>query len=303
LGGIILVIGVEKAVYYLHFQKVLFGIIGLLLGTILIWLVNPAILQIFSFFGLSEKLQKFLIIFMYHIFGLIFLFLFYLNAEDILSLLYEKSNPKIKVSKFVLPKVLDTSSIIDGRIVDIMQAGFIEGEVIVPNFVLRELQNVADSKDPMKRSRGKKGFEYLAKMKKLKKIKFEIVDIDYPDIDEVDMKLIKFASTYNAKIITMDYNLVKVAQVRGIQVLNINELINALKTLVLPGEEIEVSIIREGKNPNQGVGYLDDGTMVVVESGEELIGKKVRTIVTAVHQTEAGRIIFSKPIEKRTKHQ
>jgi uncharacterized protein YacL len=217
--------------------------------------------------------------------------------------MYEKYNPKIKVSKFTLPKVLDTSSVIDGRIVDIMQAGFIEGELIVPNFVLRELQNVADSKDPMKRSRGKKGFEYLARMKKLKKIKFEIVDIDYPDIDEVDMKLIKFASTYNAKIITMDYNLVKVAQVRGIQVLNINELINALKTLVLPGEEIEVSIIREGKNPNQGVGYLDDGTMVVVESGEGLIGKKAKTIVSAVHQTEAGRIIFSKPANKKSKNQ
>ena len=191
-------------------------------------------------------------------------------------------------------KILDTSAIVDGRIADICKTGFVEGNLLVPRFVLRELQQVADSQDPLKRNRGRRGLDILNRMRKEKKVNVKIVDRDFPEIRDVDAKLIKLAKVLEAKVITNDFNLNKIAELEGVEVLNINDLSNALKPYVLPGEELRIQIIREGKEENQGVGYLDDGTMVVVEDGRRYINTTIDTVVTSVLQTPAGRMIFAK---------
>ena len=191
--------------------------------------------------------------------------------------------------------VLDTSVIIDGRIADICQTKFIEGKFIIPRFVLKELQQIADSQDPIKRNRGRRGLDVLARVQKLPSVEFKIHEEEFPDTKEVDAKLVKLAQLLGGKILTNDFNLNKVAELQGVPVLNINELANALKPVVLPGELMEARVIKEGKEYNQGVAYLDDGTMVVVEQGRTLIGQTVRVLVTSVLQTAAGRMIFAKP--------
>ncbi len=192
------------------------------------------------------------------------------------------------------PKILDTSVIIDGRVADICEAYFMEGVLVVPQFVLRELQLVADSPDSLKRQRGRRGLEVLQRMQKMPNLDVEIAEDDFPQIAEVDMKLIELAKRYDAKIVTNDYNLNKVATLQGLDVLNVNQLANALKPVVLPGEAMRVFILREGKEYNQGVAYLDDGTMVVVDGGRRAINKTVDIIVTSVHQTTAGKMIFGR---------
>lgn len=191
--------------------------------------------------------------------------------------------------------VLDTSVIIDGRIVDICKTGFIEGGLMVPTFVLEELQHVADSADPLRRNRGRRGLDILAQIQKLPDADVQIISDDFDDVSEVDSKLIRVAQKYQAKILTNDYNLNKVAGLQGLAVLNINELANAVKPVVLPGEEMEVQVIKEGKEFGQGVGYLDDGTMIVVDNGKRFIGRTIHVVVTSVLQTSAGRMIFGKP--------
>jgi uncharacterized protein YacL len=191
-------------------------------------------------------------------------------------------------------KILDTSVIIDGRIADIAETGFLDGIVVIPQFVLRELQLVADSADSLKRNRGRRGLDILQRVQKIVTVTVQIVEDDFPTIREVDLKLIELAKVYEAKIITNDFNLNKVAQLQGVEVLNINELANALKPIVLPGETMRVFILKEGKEYNQGVAYLDDGTMVVVDNARKLIGKNVDIAVTSVLQTTAGKMIFGK---------
>lgn len=191
-------------------------------------------------------------------------------------------------------KILDTSVIIDGRIADVCESGFLEGVFILPQFILQELQHVADSADTIKRARGRRGLDILHKVQKMSNITVRIVDEDFPKIKEVDSKLVALAKLLNAKVITNDFNLNKVAELQGVSVLNINELANALKPVVLPGELIKVFILKEGKEHNQGVAYLDDGTMVVIENARRLIGKNADVTVTSVLQTTAGRMIFSK---------
>ena len=191
--------------------------------------------------------------------------------------------------------ILDTSVIIDGRIADICQTKFIEGRFIIPRFVLKELQQIADSQDPIKRNRGRRGLDVLARMQKLPHVDFKINEEEFQETKEVDAKLVKLAKLLGGKILTNDFNLNKVAELQGVPVLNINELANALKPVVLPGELLETRVIKEGKEYNQGVAYLDDGTMVVVEQGRSLIGQTVRVLVTSVLQTAAGRMIFAKP--------
>jgi uncharacterized protein YacL len=191
-------------------------------------------------------------------------------------------------------KVLDTSVIIDGRVADICKAGFLEGTLVVPHFVLRELQQIADSADSIKRNRGRRGLDILEKVKSSPGITVQIVEKDYPDVKEVDLKLIELAKELGAKIVTNDFNLNKVSQLRGVDVLNINELANALKPVVLPGETMKVFILKEGKEYNQGVAYLDDGTMVVVDNARRMIGKTIATQVTSVLQTTAGKMIFGR---------
>ncbi|MBN2243473.1 MAG: TRAM domain-containing protein [Acidobacteria bacterium] len=191
-------------------------------------------------------------------------------------------------------KVLDTSVVIDGRIADICTTGFLEGTLIVPHFVLRELQQIADSADSAKRNRGRRGLDVLEKIKSIPGVNVQLIEKDYPDVKEVDLKLIELAKEMGAKIVTNDFNLNKVSQLRGVDVLNINELANALKPVVLPGETMKVFILKEGKEYNQGVAYLDDGTMVVVDNARRMIGKTIATQVTSVLQTTAGKMIFGR---------
>ena len=193
-------------------------------------------------------------------------------------------------------KLLDTSVIIDGRIADICETGFIEGTLLIPVFVLEELQHIADSADQLKRVRGRRGLDILAKIRgESKKLKVEVTNVDYDDITEVDSKLVRLGQEVGGKIITNDFNLNKVAQLRGVEVLNINELSNAVKPVVIPGEAMVVSIVKSGKEQGQGVAYLDDGTMIVVENGQRHMGETLEVEVTSALQTAAGRMIFAKP--------
>ncbi len=194
-------------------------------------------------------------------------------------------------------KILDTSVIIDGRVAEIVETGFLDGTLVVPQFVLKELQFVADSSDPLKRNRGRRGLDILQRIQKMAGVEVVISDVDFPQIREVDLKLIELARSLIGQIVTNDFNLNKVAQLRGVAVLNINELANVLKPVVLPGEVMSVFVIKEGKELTQGVAYLDDGTMVVVDNARQRIGKTVDVAVTSVLQTTAGRMIFGKYIE------
>src|SRR6478672_4581730 len=194
-------------------------------------------------------------------------------------------------------RILDTSVIIDGRVADICETGFLDGTLVVPQFVLKELQLVADSADSLKRNRGRRGLDILQKIQKMVGLDVMISDIDFPEVREVDLKLIELARTLQGKIVTNDFNLNKVAQLRGVAVLNINELANSLKPVVLPGEIMKVFILKEGKEYNQGVAYLDDGTMVVVDNARKLIGRTIDVVVTSVLQTTAGKMIFGRFVD------
>jgi uncharacterized protein YacL len=218
------------------------------------------------------------------------------KSDDIFNLLFENKNfLKNSTNSNITKKILDTSVIIDGRIYDICQTGFIEGELIIPEFVLEELRHIADSSDGLKRNRGRRGLDILKKMQKDNRIEVKIVGKNYEEIPEVDSKLVKMAKEYQAKIVTNDFNLNKVSELQGVFVLNINELANAVKPVVLPGEEMDVKVIKEGKEDRQGIGYLDDGTMIVVDNGIDYMDQDISVMVTSILQTAAGRMIFAKP--------
>ncbi len=196
--------------------------------------------------------------------------------------------------RFRTPKLLDTSVIIDGRIADLCETGFMEGEFVIPQFILQELQHISDSADSLKRARGRRGLDILNHIQKNDDVRVEIVEDDFPNIKEVDAKLVELGKKLGAKILTNDLNLNKVAELQGVQVLNINELSNALKPVVLPGETMRVFVLKEGKEAGQGVAYLDDGTMVVVDNAKRCIGKNIDVVVTSILQTSAGRMIFTR---------
>jgi len=206
--------------------------------------------------------------------------------------------PAERPTLLTAPKVLDTSVLIDGRIADIAESGFLDGRVVVPEFVLHELQLVADSADSAKRNRGRRGLDVVQRLQALPSLQLEVSSEDFPAIREVDLKLIEYGKLHSAKVVTNDFNLNKLAQVQGVKVLNINELANSLKPIVLPGETMRVFISREGKEYNQGVAYLDDGTMVVVDNARRLISKTIDITVTSVLQTTAGKMIFGKHDER-----
>ncbi len=193
--------------------------------------------------------------------------------------------------------LLDTSVIIDGRIADIAETHFLGGRLVLPRFVLKELQLIADSSDPLKRNRGRRGLDILNRMKNNPNIEVKIQEMDFPEFSTVDAKLVKMAQVTTAKVFTNDYNLNKVAELQGVKVLNINELANALKPIVMPGENMQVKILKEGKEHDQGVAYLNDGTMVVVDNGRRRIGQTLNVVITSVLQTQAGRMIFAKPAD------
>ncbi len=220
-------------------------------------------------------------------FGTESLALVFSNTQD------SPGEQEVNPSEFTL-KLLDTSVIIDGRISDLCDTGFIEGTLVVPQFILLELQHISDSSDGLKRARGRRGLDILNGMQKMTNIKIDIVEDDFPHVKEVDTKLVELAKKVNAKILTNDLNLNKVAGLQGVIVLNINELCNALKPVVLPGETLRVFVLKEGKEAGQGIAYLDDGTMVVVDHAKRAIGKTVDVLVTSVLQTSAGRMIFTR---------
>ena len=195
-------------------------------------------------------------------------------------------------------KILDTSVIIDGRIVDVCETGFLEGKLLVPQFVLRELQQIADSSDGLKRNRAKRGFDVLERLQRISRVSMQIDGREFPHLREVDRKLLELAKVTSGKVVTNDYTLNRLAGLAGVAVLNVNELANALKPVVLPGEPMQVHVVKEGKEVGQGVAYLDDGTMVVVDHGKRFIGQTADVTVTTVLQTTAGRMIFARPREE-----
>lgn len=266
------------------------GVLGTVVGLIVAYLLSPAIRAIPIVGSVVQIFSSILL-------GYLGFRIGYSKREELVSMFSNRlgSREKKSAPRAGDAKLLDTSVIIDGRIADIVKTGFLDGALIIPSFVLGELQHIADSSDVLKRNRGRRGLDILNKIQKELMIKVQVVEIDFDDIQEVDAKLVRLAKQMNGKVVTNDFNLNKVCELQGVAVLNINDLANAVKPVVLPGEEIVVQIIKDGKEYGQGVGYLDDGTMIVVESGKEFIGSRLEVMVTSVLQTSAGRMIFAKP--------
>jgi len=217
------------------------------------------------------------------------------SAEETSHNVHKVSLLKVKADKSKNYKILDTNVIIDGRIADICKTGFLEGTMLIPVFVLEELQHIADSTYSLRRVRGRRGLDILQKMREDDTLNVEVMNIDFEDVHEVDSKLVRLAQKVEGKIITNDFNLNKVAQLRGVEVLNINDLSNAVKPVVIPGEIMRVQVVKDGKEPGQGVAYLDDGTMIVIENGHRYLSRTISVEVTSALQTSAGRMIFAKP--------
>ena len=286
--GAFIILG-EVALQKLSFEVILGGTVGLAVGLVLTGLVEWVGSIVFD----METV-------LFHIGGLVFLLgLPYLGIvfgakfgrERIGSTVARHEEHVGEVSNY---KILDTSVIIDGRVADLCETGFLEGTFIVPQFILHELQHIADSSDSLKRARGRRGLDILNKIQKMVDIDVRIVDDDFPHVKDVDSKIVVLAKKLRAKVITNDLNLNKVAELQGVRVLNINELCNALRPVVLPGETIRVFVLKEGKEAGQGVAYLDDGTMIVVDNAKRCIGRNVDVVVTSVLQTTAGRMIFTR---------
>ncbi|MBV8154545.1 MAG: TRAM domain-containing protein [Candidatus Eremiobacteraeota bacterium] len=280
---------VERAMERLSPAEIAGGAVGLIVGLVIAFLIKSIA---FEFLAGGGKAGTYLAIVLYLI---VAIFAAYLGARVGAKTRIVPVPRHVAGAGGSVPKLVDTSAIVDGRIVEIVESGFLDGNLIVPRFVLRELQSISDSVDPLKRTRGRRGFDVLSKLQEI--ASFEISERDYGDMapGNVDARLVRLAQELGAKLITNDYNLNRVAHVEGIAVLNVNELANAVKPVVLPGEELRVGVVREGKEMHQGVGYLDDGTMIVVEQGRRLIGEEADVIVTSVLQTAAGRMIFARP--------
>jgi uncharacterized protein YacL len=280
---------VERAMERLSPGEVLGGTVGLVVGLLIAFLLKNVL---FEFVANAGRSGVYVANVAYIVLSIFAAFLgARLGAKQGRTGLGRAGVAALPVAKQKI-KLIDTSVIVDGRVLDIVETGFLEGPFVLPRFVLRELQLIADSSDPMKRTRGRRGLEVLSKLQE--SIVLEIVDEDYLDLAGVDAKLVRMARERGAKLITNDYNLNRVAVVEGVDVLNVNELAGAVKPVVLPGEELHVAIVRDGKEAHQGVGYLDDGTMIVVENGRRLIGEEADVTVTSVLQTVAGRMIFAK---------
>ena len=295
--GIIAIIdGFERNIQKLTVTEFLFGTLGLLVGLVFATLIGVPISRIHFVIG------PILFILIDLIGALVGIKIFIKRKDDILNLLTSiKKNgirdKKNKHNEKICPKILDTSVIIDGRIFDICQTGFVEGPLVIPGFVLNELRHISDSADGLKRNRGRRGLDILNKIQKELSIETQIYEEDFPEIAEVDAKLLKLAQVLNGKVVTNDFNLNKVAEFQGVPVLNINELANAIKPVLLPGEEMRVVVMKDGKEASQGIAYLDDGTMIVVEGGRKFISEEIMVVVTSVLPTAAGRMIFAKPKE------
>lgn len=286
---------IEESLIKAPSLDLLFGTIGLILGLFVAYLVSFALNAIQ--FPIINEIAPILLTLL---FGYLGFQVGFKKREELLNAITIRTNRKKVAEEEGLRKgnhlkILDTSVIIDGRIADICQTGFLEGTIVIPQFVLEELQHIADSSDALKRNRGRRGLDILNRIQKELPIKVEIYEGDFEDIQEVDSKLVKLAKITNGMVVTNDFNLNKVCELQNVKVLNINDLANAVKPIVLPGEELVVQVIKDGKEQNQGIAYLDDGTMIVVEEGRNFIGKTINVLVTSVLQTSAGRMIFAKP--------
>ncbi len=277
---------IESQVQRVPTHDIVLGTVGLIVGLIIANLIGFALLGI-PFIG------PYLPIISNIVFGYLGLGIALKKREELSAILSFPSRTS-KANRRDVYKILDTSAIIDGRIADVAKAGFLEGVLVVPAFVLEELRHIADSADVLRRNRGRRGLDILNQIQKQLGMNVQISEKDFEDVLEVDSKLIKLAQSINGKILTTDYNLNKVCELHGVPVLNINELANAVKAVVLPGEEMTIQIMREGKESNQGVAYLDDGTMIVVDNGRKHIGEQLPVVVTSVLQTAAGRMIFAR---------
>ena len=281
----LIVIKIEKDIRKLSLKVIIGGVAGMIIG-LLIALIFSFGLNFVSKIRENQQAVPWIYLLITGIFSYLGLAL---GSKKIEEFNFDGMDSKTDRSY----RILDTSVIIEGRIADICDSGFIDGDLIVPRFVLNELQLVADSSDSMKRLRGRRGLDVLNHLQKSSNVSINIVDQDFPKIKGVDSKLVALAKQLNAKLLTNDYNLNKVAELQGIRVLNINELANAMKPVVLPGEQMTVKIVREGKESGQGVAYLDDGTMIIVDNAQKLVNVNVKVVVTSVLQTTAGRMIFS----------
>ncbi|WP_312648488.1 PIN/TRAM domain-containing protein [Aminipila sp.] len=289
--------GIESDLQGVSTNDIASGTFGLIVGLIIAFLVSQIYATI-QFFYMGTILT----IITYLIMGYLGVIVATKRFKDVTSAWLAKSksgqSSKSKNKQAdATPKILDTSVIIDGRIADIMKTGFIEGNIVIPEFVLLELQHIADSSDGLKRNRGRRGLDILNKIQEDYGIEIynTTAEKSLDEIPEVDVKLLKLAQIMNGKVVTNDFNLNKVAGIKGVKVLNINELANTLKPVVLPGEDMKLFLVKEGKESNQAVAYLDDGTMIVVEEGRKYIGQTITVTVTSVLQTSAGRMIFAKP--------
>lgn len=289
----------EKSLLGAPLANLFFGGIGLTMGLILAVVINQPILDI-QFFGIAQIVPLFTMA----LFGYLGFQVGFKRREELLEILNRpKRDKELKsdgddqeaIQLGSKPKILDTSVIIDGRIADICQTHFLEGTIIIPHFVLEELQHIADSSDALKRNRGRRGLDILNRLQKDNPETIEMYEGDFEETQEVDSKLVKLAKLLNGIVVTNDFNLNKVCEFQNVPVLNINDLANAVKPVVLPGEQLKVQVIKDGKEHDQGVAYLDDGTMIVVEEGRNYIGKAIDVIITSVLQTSAGRMIFAKP--------
>lgn len=286
----------EDSLVKVPVTDVLFGSIGLIFGLVVAFLVGFALNAV-----KVPILNTVAPILLTLLFGYLGFQVGFKKRDELLNLFTNKMGKKkageeeSEKSASRSLKILDTSVIIDGRIADICQTGFLEGTIVIPQFVLEELQHIADSSDVLKRNRGRRGLDILNRIQKELSIQVEIYEGDFEEIQEVDSKLVKLAKLTSGILVTNDFNLNKVCELQKVAVLNINDLANAVKPVVLPGEELNVQVIKDGKEYHQGVAYLDDGTMIVVEEGREYIGKRIDVLVTSVLQTSAGRMIFAKP--------
>jgi uncharacterized protein YacL len=298
LGGVIglLIIGFEMRVHRASLKTLIGAAVGSILGISGAFLIG-VLISIQKEAAVSAEMQTFLTITLAFFMGYVGLMVGaakgdYLDLSALGGIFSDKNITRDY-------KILDTSVIIDGRIADVAETGFVGGTLIIPHFILAELQQVADSPDSSKRQRGRRGLDMLQRLRNNSKLDIQIIETDFPAVKEVDLKLIELGMQLDAVIVTNDFNLNKVSQLRGVEVLNINELANALKPVVLPGEAMRVFILKEGKEYNQGVAYLDDGTMVVVDNARRLIGKTADIAVTSVLQTTAGKMIFGRLWEER----
>lgn len=298
-GGFIfgvLIIILEAGMRGISVRGLSSAVFGLMLGLIIARFMSAALFALFPLDKSMKDITSYLLTLSFSYLGMAIA----LRGRDEFNLIipYVKFRRQDEKADTI---VLDTSAIIDGRIVDIMKTSFIDARLVVPRFVLKELQMIADSSDSIKRQRGRRGLEILHMIQSDKRFNLVVHEEDFPDTRDVDGKLVRLGKLLEAKIITVDFNLNRISELQGVKVLNINELSNALKSVVLPGESIEVKCIKEGKEHNQAVAYLEDGTMVVVEEARRLIGQTVHAVVTSVLQTQAGRMVFAK-MENQANH-